>query len=287
MSIELRNVSCLRGAGTPGETAALQDVSLSLRPGELVGIMGATGSGKTTLLRILAGLLPPTRGRVELEGRDVSAPDFDRSVLRSAVGLVFQDPASQLFETTVERDAAFGLRRSGLSREEIAGRVRRALEEMGFEYQAVRRLSPLTLSGGEKRRAAIAGVLVSQPRYLLFDEPAAGLDPRGRETFWALARRLRDAGAAVAVVSHSPDELAQAAERIVVLCRGAVALDGPPETVFSDSEQLTRLGLDLPAPRRCARLLAQAGVPLPEDILRYEQLLSALKTILPKGGDAL
>lgn len=285
MPIELEHVSCVRGAGAAGQTRALNDVTLTLRDGEILGILGATGSGKTTLLQLAAGLLRPSAGRVLLDGQDLAAPGFHRAVLRSSVGMIFQNPAAQLFETTVERDVAFALQGRG-SREERIGRVREALEAVGLDFDAVRSRSPLTLSGGEQRRAAIAGVLVCRPRFLLCDEPAAGLDARGRALFRALLTSLRSRGVAAAVISHDPDELAEIADRIAVLDSGQLTALGPPEAVFSPGALPPSVGSELPAARRIAGLLADRGIELPPDIVRRGQLLSALEHLLGKEEPA-
>ena len=194
MWIEVKNLSCSYGSGTASAQEALKDVSFKIEDGEFVGIMGHTGCGKSTLIQLIAGLLTPDRGQVLIDGEDINAPGYDRLALRGKVGIVFQYPEYQLFETTVEKDVAFVLKHSGLGKDERERRVKGALEAMGFSWEAVRKKSPLSLSGGEKRRVAIAGVLAAQPRILIFDEPIAGLDPFGRTAFLELSAKLNRRG---------------------------------------------------------------------------------------------
>ena len=181
MPITVTNLTCVYGAGTPFETTALRDVSVTVENGSFVGILGRTGCGKSTLIQIMAGLLTPTAGTVMLDGQDIHARRYDRSILRRKVGIVFQYPECQLFETTVEKDVAFGLKHSGLSAAEKQARVRWALETVGFSFEKVHDQPPMGLSGGEKRRVAIAGVLATKPEYLILDEPIAGVDPAARD----------------------------------------------------------------------------------------------------------
>ena len=205
MPITVTNLTCVYGAGTPFETTALRDVSVTVENGSFVGILGRTGCGKSTLIQIMAGLLTPTAGTVMLDGQDIHARRYDRSILRRKVGIVFQYPECQLFETTVEKDVAFGLKHSGLSAAEKQARVRWALETVGFSFEKVHDQPPMGLSGGEKRRVAIAGVLATRPEYLILDEPIAGLDPLGREAFLQLITELNRGGMTILMVSHNAD----------------------------------------------------------------------------------
>ena len=205
MPITVTNLTCVYGAGTPFETTALRDVSVTVENGSFVGILGRTGCGKSTLIQIMAGLLTPTAGTVMLDGQDIHARRYDRSILRRKVGIVFQYPECQLFETTVEKDVAFGLKHSGLSAAEKQARVRWALETVGFSFEKVHDQPPMGLSGGEKRRVAIAGVLATKPEYLILDEPIAGLDPLGREAFLQLITELNRGGMTILMVSHNAD----------------------------------------------------------------------------------
>ena len=275
MPVELENLSYIYARGTPFETAALQNVTLRLDDGEFAGLVGRTGCGKSTLISLTAGLLPPTAGRVLLDGKDINAPGYDRSELRKKVGVVFQYPEYQLFETTVERDVAFGLRNLGLGKEEAAARVRRALETTGFDFEKVRALSPLGLSGGEKRRVAIAGVLAAEPKLLILDEPVAGLDPLGREDFLALLDRLHADGTTILMISHNADALSEHAERILALKDGRLAADRPTAAFFADAAFLSSHGLGTSAPAHLADLLRERGRDI-GPVTRFDELIDAL-----------
>lgn len=276
MPITVKELSYSYHSGTPMQTQALREVDLQIADGEYVGIMGRTGCGKTTLIQLLAGLLVPTQGTVLLDGEDINRRGFDRSTLRRKVGLVFQYPECQLFETTVRRDVAFGLKHAGLSRREVDERVRRALERCGFSYDEVCDKSPLGLSGGEKRRLAIAGVLAVQPQYLFFDEPFAGLDPLGREAFTELTKRLNREGVTVVIVSHNADCLAECAKRILMMDSGRIVLDGAPEEVFRDIDRIQALHLGVSDSREIAWLLQERGVEISQYIATYRELLPAV-----------
>ncbi|MDD3242476.1 MAG: ATP-binding cassette domain-containing protein [Eubacteriales bacterium] len=281
----LEEVSFTYAAGTPLAVQALRGVSLRMEAGEVLGVMGHTGCGKSTLIQLLAGLLVPTHGRVLLDGQDINAPGCDRAALRARVGLVFQYPECQLFEITVAKDVTFGLKHSGLSPAQKEERVRAALETVGFSYERMGAQSPLALSGGEKRRVAIAGVLAARPEILIFDEPIAGLDPMGRERFLALVRRLNAQGTSIVLVSHNADALAQCADRLLVLKDGCVALEGTAEQVFADVEAARRLQVDVSTPRALGQMLTQRGVAVPAGAVTYEGLLSVLKERFCAGGN--
>ncbi len=267
-------------------TTALRQVSLTISKGTIVGVMGHTGCGKTTLLQLCAGLLRPSEGTVLLDGEDIFSPRYDRGRLRRRLSMVFQYPECQLFATTVEKDVAFGLKHAGMSQEEVSRRVDWALSTVGFAPETVRPLSPMRLSGGEKRRVAIAGCLATQPEYLLLDEPFAGLDPMGREEFQNLLIRLnRERGMTVVLVSHSADCLAACAGRLVVLEDGRLAADGTPAQLFADTALLERCHLAASQSYRISALLRARGAKLPEDTVTYPQLLDALLRA-GKGGGA-
>ena len=283
MSLTLERAGYTYLSGTPFETDALHGVSLTIRDGEYLGIMGRTGCGKSTMIQLLSGLLAPTEGRVLLDGADINAPGYEKAILRRSVGVVFQYPESQLFESTVEKDVAFGLSSGGLSRTETAERVTWALRTVGLDPESMGEQSPLTLSGGQKRLVAIAGVLAAKPRILIFDEPIAGLDPLGRESFLALTDRLCAQGVTIVLVSHNADCLAEHAARILVLQGGQIALEGTPEQVFAQVDRMDDLGIGVSQPRRIAAMLQAAGVPLPDQTVRYGELLEGLKRYR-KGG---
>lgn len=286
MPIELKHVSYSYGAGSTQETAALENLSCFIADGEFVGIMGHTGCGKTTLIQLIAGLLCPTSGQILLDGEDINGKNYRRELLRKTVGLVFQYPEYQLFESTVEKDVAFGLKHSGLSREEKMGRVKEALSLMGFSYENIHNISPLSLSGGEKRRVAIAGVLVTKPRILIFDEPIAGMDPNGRIRFLHLVEKLHKKGTTVLMISHHTDSLCEYASRILVMRQGRLVLDGPPKEVLLDIPRAERFSVGTSQARLISDQLIRRGVPLASDILQYHELLEAL-TALWKEGDSI
>jgi energy-coupling factor transport system ATP-binding protein len=264
--LELRDVRHVYAAGTPFAVEALRGVSLAVEPGEVLGIVGGTGSGKSTLVRHMNLLLVPSSGEVLVDG--VDATTLKKSGLRRRVGLVFQFPEAALFAPTVEEDVGFAPRRLGLDEEEIRQRVRESLALLGVEDLAAR--SPFALSGGEKRRVAIAGVLAMGPEILVLDEPTAGLDPATREELLALIRHLRDAGVCVVLVSHDLDEVAEVANRVCALHDGRVRAIGTPAEVFYGYPGLA------PATVRVASLL-KASKPGIGDPVRFDETLAALK----------
>ena len=253
----------------------LDQVSLQVGAGEFVGIVGCTGCGKTTLLKAMAGLLEVQDGEILLDGENIFSRRFDRTVLRRKVGMVFQYPEYQLFAQTVEKDVGFGLKYSRLSREEKQERVRWALEQMGFSYEEIKDQSPLSLSGGEKRRVAIAGVLATKPELLMLDEPLAGLDPMAREAFLEFLEKLTGQGVTVLMVSHNLDALAEHAARIIGMKQGKIVMDGSCQEVLGDSRALRTIGLLGSEAAQTAELLQESGV-LPE-------LLRA-NGVLPEGS---
>lgn len=280
MPIKLDNVSYTYAPGTPHEIRALRNVDLDIEDGEFVGVMGTTGSGKSTLIQLIAGLIAPTEGKILLDGEDINAKKYDRDVLHRRIGLVFQYPEYQLFETTVERDVAFGLRHQGLTKEETASAVRTALETVGFDYDEVRDKSPLSFSGGEKRRIAIAGVLAPKPRVLILDEPIAGLDPLSRQDFLTMVDGLNAQGVTVIMISHNADALSEHAGRIIVLRDGALIRDGSAKHIFSDYYDLIRSGIGVPQVRQAVQLLRERGVNMPGNIILYDQFIDRLKIIM-------
>lgn len=276
MPIAINNLSYTYAPGTAFAANALQNITLSVDDGEFVGIMGRTGCGKSTLIQLIAGLLTPSGGQILVDGQDINHRSYDRTHLRRRIGVVFQHPEHQLFETTVERDVAFGLRHFGWSSEEVRRAVKQALQAVGFDYEAVRDQSPLRFSGGEKRRIAIAGVLAAKPGILILDEPIAGLDPLGREAFLKLLETLNQAGTTILMISHNADAIANHARRVLVLEQGQVLADGPTEAVFARRDFLHDHGLGVSQVRDVAAMLAQRGFDLPPDTVRYDQLLPHL-----------
>ena len=259
MSIRLERVSYTYQVGASRAVEALKDVSLEIEAGEFVGLIGPTGSGKSTLVQHFNGLLLPTEGKVFVDGVDLTKPDTELRGIRQKVGMVFQYPEHQLFGETVYEDVGFGPRNGGLSEEEIEERVRESLAYVGLDYGALRDRSPFELSGGQKRRVAIAGVLAMRPSVLILDEPTAGLDPKGRDEILDRVKALQEErGVTVVLVSHSMEDVARLVERIIVMEKGRVALDGTPTEVFRQAEQLKSMGLGVPLDRSHAGA-AEAG----------------------------
>lgn len=262
MSIILDHVSYIYGTGTPEERKALKDISLVIPQGQFVGIIGHTGSGKSTLVQMMNALLAPSEGMVLFCGEDVNEKDFDKKKLRSKVGMVFQYPEHQLFETTVFKDVCFGPKNLGLSRKETELRAFQALQAMNFP-QDLYYQSPFDLSGGQKRRAAIAGVLAMEPDFLILDEPTAGLDPRGRDEILHLIAKLKEEkNTTILLVSHSMEDIADYADRILVLNEGEVVLDGTPREVFQHYRQLEQIGLAAPQMTYIMNALLEQGLPV-------------------------
>ena len=281
--LEIQNLSHVYSADTPFERAALRDVSLSIQRGEFVGLIGHTGSGKSTLIQHFNGLLKPTSGRVLFDGEDIwKDVKFTREI-RFKVGLVFQYPEHQLFEETVYQDISFGPKNMGLSEEEIRARVERAAQFVGITDAELQK-SPFYLSGGQKRRAAIAGVIAMEPDVLILDEPTAGLDPRGRESILQNIRDYQAAQhAAVVMVSHSMEEIASNVDRMFVMNHGQNVMNGTPAEVFSHAEELVEMGLAIPKMTQLFLALKRRGVPVDTSVFSVEQARQALRPLL-KGG---
>ena len=281
--LEIQNLSHVYSADTPFERAALRDVSLSIQRGEFVGLIGHTGSGKSTLIQHFNGLLKPTSGRVLFDGEDIwKDVKFTREI-RFKVGLVFQYPEHQLFEETVYQDISFGPKNMGLSEEEIRARVERAAQFVGITDAELQK-SPFDLSGGQKRRAAIAGVIAMEPDVLILDEPTAGLDPCGRESILQNIRDYQAAQhAAVVMVSHSMEEIASNVDRLFVMNHGQNVMNGTPAEVFSHAEELVEMGLAIPKMTQLFLALKRRGVPVDTSVFSVEQARQALRPLL-KGG---
>lgn len=287
MPIKVNELTHVYMPGTPFEAKALNAVSLSVDAGEFVGIIGHTGSGKSTLISHLNGLERSEPGVVFVNGIDLGQKDTDLIAVRRVVGLVFQYPEYQLFEETVAKDVAFGPNNLGLDGAEVEKRVDAALKQVGLDPEAVGEKSPFELSGGQKRRVAIAGVLAMQPEILILDEPAAGLDPAGRRDMLELIRAIHDAGTTVIMVSHSMDDVGRFCDKLFVLNRGEVAYSGTPAEVFVHDTRLHEIGLDVPESAKLARRLRDAGFDIPEDIYRMEDVCAAIvRNLHGKGGDA-
>ena len=274
--IVTENLCHIYSRGTPFEKTAIHDVSLTIPKGQLAALIGHTGSGKSTFIQHLNALLQPSSGKVLLDGEDINRDKFARRDVKWKVGLVFQYPEYQLFEETVYRDIAFGPTNMKLTKGEIDERVLEAAAFTGVE-EALFERSPLELSGGQKRRIAIAGVIAMRPEVLILDEPTAGLDPAGRTQILDNIFRYREkSGATVLIVSHSMDDVARFAERIIVFHEGTVAMDGTPPEVFSHAQELVEIGLNVPKASELALALRKRNIPLPESVFTHEQLLEAL-----------
>ena len=279
--LEIKNLNHIYSAGTPFEHIALKDVSFSVEPGEFIGVIGHTGSGKSTLMQHMNGLLKPTSGQVLLDGKDIWSDKKLTRQSRFRVGLVFQYPEYQLFEETVYKDIAFGPKNMGLPADEIDRRVREAAGFVGLTDQQLE-ASPFDLSGGQKRRVAIAGVIAMEPDVLILDEPTAGLDPEGREDVLRNIDDYRKAkNATIMMVSHSMNDVARMASRLLVMCDAHLALDGTPQEVFNHAQELLDMGLDIPEVTRVFLKLQQMGLPV-NQVYTTQQAVAELKRL--KGG---
>lgn len=274
--IKAENLRHVYSAGTPFEKVAIDGINVTILQGQLVGIIGHTGSGKSTFIQHLNALLQPSSGRVFCGGQDINADKISRRDVKWKVGLVFQYPEYQLFEETVYKDIAFGPRNMKLGEEEIDRRVREAASFVGVDEELFES-SPLELSGGQKRRIAIAGVIAMRPEVLILDEPTAGLDPAGCEQILENICDYREkTGATVLIVSHNMDDVARLSERIIVFDHGKIAMDGTPEEIFSQPERLISMGLTVPHSTAVAMELRRLGLELPETVYTHEKLLSAV-----------
>lgn len=283
MPIEVKHLTHIYAPGTPFESRAVDDVSFTVNDGDFVGLIGHTGSGKSTLIQHLNALLKPAGGQVLVDGEDIHQPGRSLSA-RLKVGLVFQYPEYQLFEETVRKDVGFGPRNLGLSDAEVDARVSEALRRVGLSEGDWEK-SPFELSGGQKRRAAIAGVLAMRPEFLVLDEPAAGLDPAGRSSMRALANSLHADGTTVIMVSHSMDDVATLCNRILVMNGGRLEMDAAPAEVFRQGERLRAMHLDLPGAARLRDKLNADGFDLPADVFTVERIAEELLKRLKKGTE--
>ena len=283
--LEVKALTHTYSAGTPFEHKAIEDVNLEVMPGEFLGIIGHTGSGKSTLIQHLNGLLRPTGGEIRLDGEDIWAKPKEIRRVRFQVGLVFQYPEYQLFEETVFKDISFGPKNMGLEDEEVERRVRQAAAFAGIDEEMLEK-SPFDLSGGQKRRVAIAGVIAMEPKVLILDEPTAGLDPRGREAILAQLRDYhRQKGNTVILVSHSMEEIARNVDRIIVMSHAHKLMDGTPEKIFSRANELLQVGLDVPQVTKVAMELQKRGLLPDSSIYTIDELVRRLLAL--KGGEAV
>ena len=284
MPVEARKLTHVYGADSPFESNALKDVNFTINDGEFIGIIGHTGSGKSTLIQHLNGLLKPTGGTVIVDGLDLMDKNTRMKDVRRRIGLVFQYPEYQLFEETVEKDIAFGPKNLGLDDAQAAERVKAAMRLVELDYAQFAGKSPFELSGGQKRRVAIAGVLAMEPNILILDEPTAGLDPYGRDQILNLIANWHKMGKTILMVSHSMDDVAKYADRIFVMNHGRLEMQGTPDEVFAQEERLKAIGLDVPAVTTLAGELSRRGFDLPAHIHTMDDMEQALLAIL-KGED--
>lgn len=284
--IKAENVNYIYQQGMPFERQALYDVNIEIEDGSLVALIGHTSSGKSTLIQHFNALVKPTSGKIIINGIDVTAPKADLRLVRKTVGLVFQYPEHQLFEETVYKDIAFGPKNMGFSDEEIDKRVRESAALVGLKEKHLTR-SPFDLSGGQKRRVAIAGVLAMNPKVLILDEPTAGLDPKGRDEILATIKKLHEENKEMIIifVSHSMEDVAKTAERVIVMNDGHVEMQGTVAEVFAQAEHLQKIGLNVPQVTLLTDKLRLAGYNLPEHIYTVKYAADAIKKLIGGGGN--
>lgn len=276
MSIIIENLSYVYSPKTPFEHKALDNISLTVEDGDFLGIIGATGSGKSTFIQHLNGLIKLTSGKITVDGIELhNKPDLKK--LRAEVGMVFQYPEYQLFDETVEKDVSFGPKNLGLKKDEIAERVKEAVETVGLDYEQFKERSPFELSGGQKRRVAIAGVIAMRPKILVLDEPTAGLDPVGRIEMFDLIAKLKESTVkTIIMVSHNMDEISAVANKIAVLEHGKLRFFGAPKELFKNAEELEEIGLDIPTAVKLKNDLKTRGVELSDDVVTADDFVEAV-----------
>ena len=286
MSIEVKNLTHIYAEGLPDESIALEDVSFEIDDNKFVGIIGHTGSGKSTLVQHLNGLLKPNSGQIIVDGVDLTAPDISMIEIRKRVGLVFQYPEYQLFEETVAEDIAFGPKNLGLDQEEIDKRVKEAMALVRLDYDKFKEKSPFDLSGGQKRRVAIAGVLAMKPKILILDEPTAGLDPKAHQEVLQMIHDIHVREKNITIfVSHNMNDVAKLSDKVLVMDNGKCVMQGTPKQVFAEAQKLTDIGLGLPDVTQLFYMLNQKGLDLPTDILDKDQAEEILLDFIQsKGG---
>ena len=283
--IKTENLTHIYSKDTPFERVAIENINFTAEKGEFIGIIGHTGSGKSTFIQHLNGLIEPTSGKVFFSGEDIHSSKEKTRDIRFKVGLVFQYPEYQLFEETVFKDIAFGPKNMKLTDDEITKRVLRAAELVGLDEELLNR-SPFELSGGQKRRVAIAGVMAMEPEILVLDEPTAGLDPAGRDSIIENIMRYKEEnGATVIMVTHSMEEIARFAGRLVVFSGGHIVMDGTPEEIFKRGSELEKIGLDVPQITKVVRKLADMGVPIERNIYTVEKARDAILAL--RGGGTI
>ena len=282
MSVIVKNLTHIYDEGMPFASKALDDISFEIKDNDFVGLIGHTGSGKSTLIQHLNGLLKPSSGQIIVNGFNITDKDLNLTEIRKRVGIVFQYPEYQLFEETVEKDIAFGPGNLGLDEEEISKRVRKSMEAVGLDYETYKDKSPFDLSGGQKRRVAIAGVIAMNPEVLILDEPTAGLDPGGRDEIFNLIKKLhRDNNITIILSSHSMDDMAKLAQTIIVMNHGKIEFMGTPREVFtSHADRLREIGLDVPQVLELATKLRNKGFDIRPDVLTVEEIKDEILKVM-------
>lgn len=281
MSIEIKNLTHTYMAGTPFEMKALDNVSIKIEDGEFIALIGHTGSGKSTLIQHINGLLKPTSGQIIIDGIDITDKKIKLAGIRKKVGLVFQYSEYQLFEETIEKDIAFGPKNLGLTETEVDKRVKRAMSMVGLDYEKYKNISPFDISGGQKRRVAIAGVVAMEPKVLILDEPTAGLDPKGRdEILYNIKELKKEYNMTIILVSHSMEDVAKLAGRIIVMQNGKAILDGEPKEVFKQVDLLENVGLAVPQVTYLIRELRKKGFDISDEIYTIDEAKRQLLRIL-------
>ena len=287
MLIEIKNLTYVYGPNTPFEIKALDNINLEIEEGDFIGLIGHTGSGKSTLVQHLNGLMKPTSGDIFVDGVNIVKKDANLKLLRQKVGLVFQYPEHQLFEETVYKDIAFGPKNLGLDKDEIHIRIQEAMEAVGLDFEELKDRSPFELSGGQKRRVAIAGVIAMKPKVLILDEPTAGLDPHGRDEILGEVRDLfKNSGITIILVSHSMEDVAKMVKRILVMHNGKVVMDGPTREVFKRADELEKIGLGIPQITDFMRKFKEKGNNVRDDILTVEEAKAEIMNYLRRKEDA-
>jgi energy-coupling factor transport system ATP-binding protein len=287
MIIKLKKLNYVYNPNTPFEKKALDNINLEIDEGDFIGLIGHTGSGKSTLVQHLNGLIKPTSGEIILDGVNIVSKETSLKEVRQKVGLVFQYPEHQLFEETIYKDIAFGPKNLGLEDNEVHRRVKKAMELVGLDFEILKDRSPFELSGGQKRRVAIAGVLAMKPKVLVLDEPTAGLDPRGRDEILGRIQKLyEEEGITIILVSHSMEDIAKLVNRIVVMHQGKIAMEGTTKEVFKQAEKLEELGLGIPQVTSFMREYKRQGNQVKDDILTVEEAKNELINYLRRRGNA-
>ena len=285
MSVIVKNLTYIYDEGMPFASKALDNISFEIKDNDFVGLIGHTGSGKSTLIQHLNGLLKPSSGEIFINGFNITDKDLNLTEVRKRVGIVFQYPEYQLFEETIEKDVAFGPNNLGLSAEEVSNRVKKSMEMVGLDYETYKDVSPFDLSGGQKRRVAIAGVIAMEPKVLILDEPTAGLDPKGRDDILEQIKILHEKyKMTIVLVSHSMEDVGKLAERIVVMNGGKIELLGKPSEIFKEVETLERIGLAVPQVTYLMRALREKGFDVSDEVFTVEKGTQEILKALANRG---